>query len=272
MLSVVFLNNFTQHLPFKFLPIEPPRPNPSQAETYARRQHHFPSSLSDSATRRKPTILDALRNGGVAAADLGAPSPSTPHFSLDARLPTPTILTCKKAIPLRLLVKRLNASDAELILLSLRINLTSTTIIRTQDAYREESTAWTLVDKPNLRLPVGNQGAVGREAEGVELPLDPVLWRSAPLPSSVAPSFNICNMARRYELEIKATFGHGEAPKTNASTSLNPAPVAIAVCTDRSYPPGRHAAPSSACTCIFWHRSASGAAHRYSRRRGIAVR
>lgn len=204
-----------QYIDFPFLPIEPPRPAPSQAETYARRHHHFATPLDDPIHRKpKPSLLDAMRRGGAASPPrLGSPSPATPHFTLDARLPTPTILTCNEPLPLRLLVKRLNASPAELVLVALRIDLLGNTVIRTQDAYREENTTWPLVDRANVRLLVGNQGAVGPEAQDVELPLDPALWRAAVLPSSVAPTFNTCNLARKYELDIRASFGWGDDPK-----------------------------------------------------------
>lgn len=58
----------------------------------------------------------------------------------------------------------------------------------------------------------------GDDPEGTEWKIDATMWNRIPLPNTVAPSFETCNIARTYELEIRVGLAHGS-------------PGAIKVCT-----------------------------------------
>ena len=49
----------------------------------------------------------------------------------------------------------------------------------------------------------------GSDPTGTEWSLDSRMWNELPLPSSVAPSFETCNISRTYELEIRIGLSHG---------------------------------------------------------------
>jgi hypothetical protein len=57
----------------------------------------------------------------------------------------------------------------------------------------------------DLRVPVGDeQSPVGTETE-----IDPSVWAAASLPDTVAPTFQTCNISRRYELEVSVGISNG---------------------------------------------------------------
>ncbi|KKK26830.1 hypothetical protein ARAM_003393 [Aspergillus rambellii] len=188
------INNLT------FLPIEPPRTGNPNEETYARRQHRFSSGLAPSPKslfqkRSTPSLRDAGEKSLRVAADL--------------RLPNPTILTCNEPIPMRVLVSKLSESYETVFLQMLQIELISYTHILAQDLQRTESGTWVLFSRSNMGIPLGRGG----DPAGSEWTLDEKMWNRIPLPSSVAPSFQTCNISRTYELEIRVGLAHGTVGK-----------------------------------------------------------
>ncbi|KAI9665338.1 MAG: hypothetical protein M1831_001775 [Alyxoria varia] len=157
---------------FTFLPIEPPRPAPTSAETYARRRHHFTpynasskssqpaqkmkrmltgmsskvhTSSSDSSTAKTSGKAPAAGKTGSLTSDS-----TTPEIALDARLPNPAILTCNEKIPLRMMVKCVNGCREQLHLQSLQVELVGYTHIRAGGVHSEEVSNWIIVSRSNM--------------------------------------------------------------------------------------------------------------------------
>ncbi|KAL2222309.1 hypothetical protein M432DRAFT_218375 [Thermoascus aurantiacus ATCC 26904] len=180
-----------------FLPIEPPRTGNPNEETYARRQQQFSKHVAASPKKSlfhkipTPSFLDT---GG-----------EPPRISVDARLPHPPILTCNEPLPLRILVKKLTPSSETIFLQSLQIELIAYTHIRAHDLTRKESGSWVILSHSNMNMILGR----GDDPEGTEWKIDATMWNRIPLPNTVAPSFETCNIARTYELEIRVGLAHG---------------------------------------------------------------
>lgn len=185
-----------QITPLNFLPIEPPRTgNPSQ-ETYARRQHQF-SRLGGGS---KAKSLFQKISGSTT--DLTA---EPPRISADARLPNPSILTCNEPVPLRVLVKKMSDTSETIFLQTLQIELICYTSIVAHGFSQKETGSWVIVSQSNMGVVLGK----GSDPSGTEWPVDARMWSRLPLPSSVAPSFETCNISRYYELEVRLGLSYG---------------------------------------------------------------
>lgn len=190
----LFKENRRSAIGFKFLPIEPPRPPKTQNEVYARRPYEFKAGLGgyskkSAMFKKKPTQL----------------SDTAPKGEIDARLPSPAILTCNEAIPLRIIARKLNESAEHVFLTSLQIHLFGFTEVRAQDVGRTETSNWVLLSTNGLSIPISGPTDELRK----ETVMDSGLWDRIPLPNTVAPSFHTCNLTRRYELEVRVGLGYG---------------------------------------------------------------
>ncbi|KAJ5096314.1 hypothetical protein NUU61_005670 [Penicillium alfredii] len=177
-----------------FLPIEPPRTGNPNEETYARRQHQF-SKIS-----KKKNLFSRVSN-----AALGDIYAEPPRVALDARLPNPSILTCNEPVPLRLIARKLTETSDIIFLQMLQVELISYTKIIAHDLTRKETGSWVILSRSNMQTPMGKPG----DAVGTDWVIDPNLWNHLPLPNSVAPSFETCNIERTYELEVRVGLTHG---------------------------------------------------------------
>lgn len=207
---------------FNFLPIEPPRYQTSSAEAYARRQHEFRVDTSSQRNKKAMSFLSKQKEPQEIY---------TPKISLDARLPNPPIITCNEKVPLRMLVKRLNNSPEPLYLNSLQIELIGWTHICALDTLRNESSDFVIVSRSNLNIllmPGYNEQKIPRKPVDEksdtpatpsmpdEVSIDPTLWEVR-LPNNVAPTFETCNISRKYELYIRAGIGYGVNHAKNVS-------------------------------------------------------
>lgn len=190
----LFKENRRSAVGFKFLPIEPPRAPPSSNEVYARRPFIFQAGLAGFP-----------KKGGLFKKKTAELSDTPPQGEIDARLPSPAVLTCNEPIPLRLLVRRTRESPEDVYLTSLQIQLIGSTEVRAQDVVRTETSTWVLLSATGLKLQVGSAS----EAVGKEMLIDSGLWEDIPLPNTVAPSFHTCNLTRKYELEVRVGLGYG---------------------------------------------------------------
>ena len=93
---------------------------------------------------------------------------------------------------------------------TLQIELISYTHIRAHDLQASEPGTSVILSRSNMHFPLGNGG----EPVGHEWTLDSDLWNGIPLPSSVAPSFDTCNISRNYKLEVRAGLARGPAGST----------------------------------------------------------
>ncbi|KAG9240262.1 hypothetical protein BJ878DRAFT_304383 [Calycina marina] len=189
----IFKENRRRTIGFKFLPIEPPRPAPTSNEAFARRQYSFGNMVGTAKKKgmfgKMPTSL----------------SDTPPKGDLDARLPSPPILTCNEPVPLRLILRKTAESPEQVYFMGLQVNLLGSTEVRAQGVNRMETSTWVLTSLTGLSLPVGKP----TDALRSETLLDSNLWNQTPLPNTVAPSFSTCNLTRSYELELRVTLGYG---------------------------------------------------------------
>lgn len=190
----IFKENRRSAIGFKFLPIEPPRPPASTNETFARRPFAFQAGL---ASHAKKTSMFKKNSTPL--------SQTAPTGEVEARLPSPAILTCNEPLPLRILLRKTNASPENVFIVSLQFHLFGYTEVRAQDIARTETSNWVLLSLSQLSIPVGSPSDPIR----MENIIDATLWDHIPMPNTVAPSFNTCNLTRRYELEVRVGLGYG---------------------------------------------------------------
>ncbi|MCJ1476447.1 hypothetical protein MMC13_005113 [Lambiella insularis] len=190
-----YKENFRVTVPFKFLPIEPPRSAPNKRESYARRQHQFAPYMHPP---QKQYIIRKQSTGSVQG-------PSPPIISVDGRLPDPAILTCNEPIPLRVLIKKLNDTSEIIFLRLLQIQLIGYTKIRAHELEREEASVWVIVSQAQLNIPLGNSNTPIEK----DMEIDKKMWNTVSLPNSVPPSFETCNLSRNYVLEVKVGLSFG---------------------------------------------------------------
>lgn len=195
--------------PFTFLPIEPPRKLPNKRESFARRSHQFSPAID---VPEKPGLF---RKGSVPT-DPSTPRVPPPNISVDGRLPDPAIITCNEPLPLRVLITKKNEAPATIFLQLFNINLIAYTIVRAHELVRKEANVWTILSKSNLKTPLS--GSINNDGTQV-LEIDSNLWKQVPLPNTVCPSFETCNISRNYELEVKVGLQWGSARNINVIRS-----------------------------------------------------
>lgn len=185
-----------QHKPIVFLPLEPPRPPPTTAETFARRKHEFittPQSAAHSPTRRR--FLSVLRKGGPTSPTLSIPI----RFSVEARLPSPPVIVPGEPLPLRIMLTKLDPFHEVVVMRTLQITLLADTHIIAHELFKDDLTQFLLLSKADLHLPFGDRDAPPNEL----LEMDPSLWSARTVPDSVPPNFTTCNISRCYQLQVE---------------------------------------------------------------------
>lgn len=201
-----FKENPRSTVNFTFLPIEPPRPEKSDGEAYARRQHQFLEKAPSLAAGKKPGLFD--RKSSTLSAPT-SPMPTAngigPRVAIDARLPNPAILTSNHDLPLRLLIKNASERSKNIYLQMLQIELIGYTKVRAHEVTRTESTSWILCSFSNMAIPIGSPN----DAVDTEIPVNPEYWSGKPIPNTVPPTFTTCNLSRFYELEVRVGIGYG---------------------------------------------------------------
>ncbi|KAL2152714.1 hypothetical protein VTH82DRAFT_5898 [Thermothelomyces myriococcoides] len=229
-----FKENWRYHIGLKFLPIEPPRPAPTNQEAYARRPFTFyPRTPPDPGTYQRkrssifawpaspstPTSSSSNSQSPASGQSGGSPSPTGPPPSIEmsARLPHPAILTCNKPVPLRLIAKKLVPAHAEVYLVALQIDLIGTTTVRCQNLINREVTRWVIMGRHGLSILLSKP----EDPVGTEFIVPNNLWSGTPLPNTVVPSFVTCNLRHDYQLELKLGLAWGKPalpPRPQSST------------------------------------------------------
>ncbi|PTB78012.1 hypothetical protein M440DRAFT_1399188 [Trichoderma longibrachiatum ATCC 18648] len=202
--------NWRYQIGFKFLPIEPPRPPITGQEAFARRPFSFTPRAKGGSKKRS-----SLFSSKKAVEDLEGEedSPTPPSIEISARLPHPSILTCNQPVPLRLLAKKLVDSSEQLHLISFQMDLIGVTEIRSHGLFHHKVNRWVVASYTDINIPLCAPG----DEVGKEMVIPDDLWRNRPLPNTVAPSFNTCNLSRKYEIELKLGVSRGD-PKKGAMT------------------------------------------------------
>jgi len=188
----IFKENWRYQIGLKFLPIEPPRPAKTNQEAYARRPFTFQPRTPNSQLHgaKRTSIFGGRRAPNPPADGSSSQGDTPPSIEMSARLPHPAILTCNKPIPLRLIAKKLVASNAEVYIIAMQIDLVGRTHVRCQDLINSETTRWVVMSRPALSIPVSRPA----DAVGTEFIVPDDLWNTIPLPNTVMPSFVTCNL------------------------------------------------------------------------------
>ncbi|RMZ89466.1 hypothetical protein DV736_g3305, partial [Chaetothyriales sp. CBS 134916] len=235
-----YQENLRNRLDIRFMPVEDPRPPDRHEETFARREQQF---------QRMPALPEKKRLFRKAS-NSAATQQEPPTVQVDARLPSPAIITCHEPLPLRVLVQRLGDSDATIVLSTFQVELIAYTNVRAHDLTRTEVGSWVLVSRANLSMPLDNSNDKCQN----EWKLPSKLWNSVPLPDSVAPSFDTCNISRRYELDIRVGLSYTDASGVRPELVVLPLRMAVKVYSGIRPPPellgrmasrpqGQHVAP-----------------------------
>lgn len=104
-------------------------------------------------------------------------------------------------------MRRLDNASTSVYLSMLQIELIASTHIRAHDLNRTELNSWIVMSQANMNMPLGTP----TDKEAIEWKLPSRFWDNAPLPNTVAPTFETCNLSRKYELEIRVGLTHGMA-------------------------------------------------------------
>lgn len=242
----LFKENWRYHVGFKFLPIEPPRPPASTQEAFARRPFNFrprdsksqsasaqgsgplyPSSRrpsSNFSSNNRTPSTPGVEKGSVpsfssplSSSPSSSPtSPLAPSIEMSARLPHPSILTCNKPVPLRLIAKKLVPAAAEVLLVSIQIDLIGSTLVRCDDLANTETSRWVVMSRHGLSISISQPS----DAVGTEFVVPDNLWNSIALPNTVMPSFSTCNLSRSYQLEVKLGLSYKASSSSSTSSSF----------------------------------------------------
>lgn len=203
-----FKENPRAYAPFNFFPIEPPRPPRTGSEIFARQRHQFQYFNDGEPSKGKMKTLFSKKSGDAAAGRAEAP-----YICVDARLPQPAILTCSSPIPLRLIVKKLNEYSEPIYLQSLQISLIGDTKVRAHELFRVETNSWVILSKSNMNIKIGNSS----DPKDHEHIIDDREWARTPLPNTVAPTFETCNISRTYQVDVRIGFSYAGSVQTATS-------------------------------------------------------
>lgn len=174
-------------------------------ETYARCHHQFNSVLGTSETKNTQR---GIFNRKLKEKLTDSPMPNYlagPRFVVDVRLPVPSILTCNRELPLRIIVKQLDDHLDPLYLQLLQIELIGYTKLRAQGITQTKTNQWVVVSVGNTQMQIGSP----RNAVGTETEIDSKYWLTKPLSSTIAPTFTTCIVSRVYELGIRVGLNYG---------------------------------------------------------------
>lgn len=135
----------------------------------------------------------------------GSANSESPNIAVEIRLPQPPIITCNAALPLRIIAKKVNAASEQVFVQMLQIELISYSHIRARELSRTESDSWLVMSKSNMNYALGKAG----DPVATEWLLDQSFWAANHLPNTVPPSFDACNISRKYELDVRVGLSHG---------------------------------------------------------------
>ncbi|KAL8752213.1 MAG: hypothetical protein Q9199_005908 [Rusavskia elegans] len=225
-----YRENYRTEYLFPFLPIEPPRPAPNRLESYARRQHQFapvgqPSAPAKSSIKQPPSIFRKGSQLAVGSNASSTPTTTAPlqlcNICIDARLPDPAIVTCNEPLPLRIIITKLNESPASIYLQLLQIELVANTVVRAHHLVRENLTSTVLTSKSNMRVRLSEIDKV--------MEIDKGWWKDIPLPNTIAPTFDTCNISRTYFVLVKVGLTHGLGDQTFPELTVHTLKMPVSV-------------------------------------------
>ncbi|KAI6092141.1 hypothetical protein F4821DRAFT_224995 [Hypoxylon rubiginosum] len=214
-----FRENWRYQVGFKFLPVEPPRPAKTTQEAFARRPFTFQPRAPTQSTRKS---LFGGRTSSSANVGEDASKQLPPSIEVSARVPFPSIFTCNEPLPLRLIARKLAAtttSEQQVYVTALDIKLVGYTQVRVQTLQHTERTQWVVLSAPTVSPPLALFKTAADPVD-TEFEIPSALWKDRRLPNTIAPSFQTCNLARRYEIEITIALTWGLPHSSSSSSSF----------------------------------------------------
>ena len=119
-------------------------------------------------------------------------------------------------MPLRILITKLNETNATVYLQSLHIELLGYTGIRAHELRRSEVTSWLIMSSCDMKIPLTRSAASSSSDKILEV--DSKFWNQKALPNTVTPTFDTCNVARTYSLDVKVGLSWGQGRDIHVST------------------------------------------------------
>lgn len=107
---------------------------------------------------------------------------------------------------------------------SLQIELIGYTKIRAMDAHRTESSSWVITSRSGMGVLLD----IVHSTIGSEVSVSNEYWTRRPLPNTVVPSFDTCNISRYYELEVRVGLSCGAPRSSKVSPHLPRSSVTLA--------------------------------------------
>ncbi|KAF8474296.1 hypothetical protein BDZ91DRAFT_845629 [Kalaharituber pfeilii] len=201
--------NLRKYEAFVFLPVEPPRPQPT-GEIYARREHFFTLQVYKPIVPKKKNIWPFSNS----KPGLVVPEPPVeePRFTIEARLPSPAILAPKEPMGLRILMVKQVPFTSPIVLRQLQLRLLMTTnIIAYEHSKRVTLTIPLFNTSTNFKLGMNIPFVFGKPTTpvGVQMEADKSIWESWALPENISPSFRTCNITVSYDLEVTCGLSVG---------------------------------------------------------------
>lgn len=136
----------------------------------------------------------------IAMGDLTSPD----EFScqINVKLLNGPCLFSQNYIPLAIEINQLRGDRSELRLNDFQTMLIETTEIRVGDSIESLQRCWIIQTMTNMNESLFGEGMpLGDSAD-----LPSSIWSAHPVPSSITPSFEICNIKRTYQLEVRLGF------------------------------------------------------------------
>jgi hypothetical protein len=115
----------------------------------------------------------------------------------------------------------------------LQIELIALTHVRAHDLSRTEISSWIIMSQANMSMPLGST----LDKETIEWKIPSRLWDGIPLPNTVAPTFETCNLSRKYELEVRVGLTHGMASGVRPELIVLPLRLPVKVYSGIAPPP-----------------------------------
>lgn len=185
---------------FAFLPIDPPRAVP-QGEIYSRREHLLPFPLLTPLPKKKEFWWKSKK---PETQTIQHPN-EEPRFTIEARLPSPSVLVPREPLGLRIIMVKLAPFKTPVVLRQIQLRLFMTTYITAHGHSKKFTMAMPLFNTSTdyrLGMPIPYTFGPMDASPGVRLEADPRIWENWMLPENISPSFRTCNIARSYQLEV----------------------------------------------------------------------
>ena len=132
-----------------------------------------------------------------------------------------------------MLVQKLGDTDADVYLSMFQIELIGYTHVRAHDLNRTESGSWVIKSLANMNMPLN----MPNRKSQTEFKVPSHLWDNIPIPNTVAPSFETCNISRRYELEIRVGLSHSMDGNARPELIVLPLRIPVEVWSGIAPPP-----------------------------------